>query len=51
LRLIASERHNFPVTRESWKPSPGLKAMAMVSGLVKVGFFYLMMRFFSRVSS
>jgi hypothetical protein len=43
---IARERHNVPVPRDCWKPSPGLKAAAAVSGLVKVGFFYLMLWFF-----
>jgi hypothetical protein len=46
LLVIAGERHNFPVTRERWQPSPGLRAVAMASWLVKVGFFGLMVRFF-----
>jgi hypothetical protein len=38
------------VLAECWKPSGGLKAAAMASGLVKLGLFYLMMRFcFPRV--
>jgi hypothetical protein len=46
LPLIAGEHHNLSVLAECWKPSGGLKAVAMASGLVKVAFFYLMMRFF-----
>jgi hypothetical protein len=34
------------VTREGWQPTLGLKAVAMASWLVKVGFFLLMVRFF-----
>jgi hypothetical protein len=50
LPLFADDHHNLPVLRERWKPSRGLKAVAMASWLVKAGFFYLMMRFcFPRV--
>ena len=53
LRPFATDRgedHNLPVQAECWKPSGGLKAAAMASGLVKVGLFCLMMRFcFPRV--
>jgi hypothetical protein len=46
LPVIAGGHHNLPVPPECWKPSSGLKALAVASWLVKVGFFYLMMRFF-----
>ena len=50
LPFIADERHNLLVPRERWKPSVGLRAVAAVSWLVKVGLFCLVVRFcFPRV--